>query len=65
MKNRMRILLAIVFFTFVAAGLAAHIGVLCCPDHPYSAQVRQAFLAEGGQVDEPIVTAWAQSQSPD
>ncbi|HVN23072.1 MAG TPA: hypothetical protein VMT71_03830 [Syntrophorhabdales bacterium] len=67
MKRGTRILLVIVFFAFIAAGLVTHVCLTCYPDHQYLARVEQAFLAsaEGGQVDEPIVTAWAQSQSPD
>ena len=65
MKRGTNSVVVVVFVAFVVAGLVAHLCVLCYPDHPYAAQVRQAFLAEGGPYDEPIVTAWVHPQSPD
>jgi len=67
MKSGTRILLVVLFFVFVAAGLVTHVCLTCYPDHAYLAKVEQAFMAstEGGQNDEPVVMAWSQSQGPD
>jgi len=67
MKRGTRILLVVVFFTFIAAGLVAHVCLICYADHPYLARDERVFLppTEGGQYDETVVTAWVQSQSPD
>jgi hypothetical protein len=64
MKRTTRILLVGMFFGFVAAGLVAHVCVICYPDHPYLARVQQAFLAEGGQDGEtaPALMAWHQAK---
>ncbi|MCG6534073.1 MAG: hypothetical protein L7F78_05155 [Syntrophales bacterium LBB04] len=67
MKRTTRILLVVVFFAFVAAGLVAHVCLTCYPDNDYLAKVHQAFLAstEGGQDGETTVIAWEGSQRPD
>ena len=65
MKRATRIILVAVFFGFVAAGLVAHACLICYPDHPYLAQVQQAFLAEGGQNDvtAPMFIAWDRAKT--
>jgi hypothetical protein len=67
MKRATRILLVVIFFAFVAAGLVTHVCLTCYPDNDYLAKVQQAFLAstEGGQDSETIVMAWAQSERTD
>jgi len=65
MKRVTRITLVILFFTFVAAGLVAHACLICYPDHPYLAQVQQAFLAESRQNDvtAPMFIAWDRAKT--
>ena len=65
MKRATRIVLVIVFFAFVAAGLVTHVCLTCYPDHEYLVEMEQAFLAEGGQGQEasPVLTAWDRARA--